>query len=261
MAMSSKASSPVRLQNVRKTYGSGEGATQALADVSIEFPAGSFTAIMGPSGSGKSTLLHCAAGLDEPTAGDVTLVGTSLRGLNETQLTRLRQDRVSFIFQSYNLMPALSVWDNVALPAILAGRRPDKTWIAEVIKRVGLSERMHHRPGQLSGGQKQRVAIARAIATQSEVTFADEPTGALDTQTAAEVLDLLRDLASLGQTVIMVTHDPSAAAYAQKVIFLVDGRIVTEMASPNSHEVSERLSQLSRDAKKQRQKARQIESV
>lgn len=260
MAASDKPA-PVRLRNIRKTYGSGEGATQALADISIEFPAGSFTAIMGPSGSGKSTLLHCAAGLDEPTAGDVTLVGTPLRGLDETQLARLRQDRVSFIFQSYNLMPALSVWDNVALPAILAGRRPDKAWVADVIERVGLSDRIHHRPGQLSGGQKQRVAIARAIAMQSDVTFADEPTGALDTQTAQEVLVLLRDLAGLGQTVIMVTHDPDAAAYAQKVVFLVDGRIVTEMVSPNSRQVSERLSRLNRSAKQQPQGTRQTGSA
>ncbi len=244
MAMHRSASIPVRLEDVRKIYGSGEGAVHALAGVSVDFPAGSFTAIMGPSGSGKSTLLHCAAGLDQPTSGMVTLVGKPLAGLNETQLTQLRQDRVSFIFQSYNLMPALNVWDNVTLPAILTGRHIDKTWIKEVIARVGLAERIKHRPGELSGGQKQRVAIARALAVQPDVTFADEPTGALDTGAGQEVLGLLRDLSSFGQTVIMVTHDPVAASYADNVIFLVDGKIASQMRSPHAQAVTARLTEL-----------------
>jgi putative ABC transport system ATP-binding protein len=234
----------VQLKNVHKQYGEGEGAVAALDNVSIDFPAGSFTAIMGPSGSGKSTLLHCAAGLDQPTSGDVLLVGKSLVGLSETQLTLLRRNRVAFIFQSYNLMPALNVWDNVTLPATLGGSSVDRQWVKQVIERVGLSERIKHRPGELSGGQKQRVAIARALAIQPDVTFADEPTGALDTQSAQEVLGLLRDLAELGQTVIMVTHDPIAASYAQNVIFLVDGRIVSRLARPTAQQVSEQLTRL-----------------
>lgn len=243
--MSANPSKPVvALEHVQKVYGQGNSAVKALNDVSISFPAGSFTAIMGPSGSGKSTLLHCAAGLDTPTAGAVTVANTSLAGLNETQLTLLRRDRVAFIFQSYNLMPALTVWDNVILPSMLGGHHLDKKWVKQVIDRVGLGERIHHRPGQLSGGQRQRVAIARALASQPDVTFADEPTGALDTQTAREILSLLRDLAELGQTVIMVTHDPVAASYAQNVVFLVDGHITTTLAHPSAQQVSEQLTKL-----------------
>jgi len=199
---------------------------------------------MGPSGSGKSTLLHCAAGLDQPTSGEAMIAGTSLKGLDETQLTLLRRDRVAFIFQSFNLMPALTVWQNVTLPLILAGRRADKGFVRGVINKVGLGSRLGHRPGELSGGQKQRVAIARAIVAQPDVTFADEPTGALDTQTAKEVLSLLRDLASVGQTVIMVTHDPVAASYTDRVVFLVDGQLVSEMKSPTVESVNQRLAQL-----------------
>lgn len=242
--MTTSPRTTLQVKNIRRTYGSGTNAVHALNDVSIDFPVGSFTAIMGPSGSGKSTLLHCAAGLDQPTSGDVILAGTSLIGLDETQLTLLRRDRVAFIFQSFNLMPALNVWDNVTLSAKLAGHQPDKKWVNDVIKRVGLSERTKHRPGELSGGQRQRVAIARALVTQPEVTFADEPTGALDSNTAHEVLGLLRDLAELGQTVIMVTHDPVAASYAHNVVFLVDGQIASRMSSPTPAAVSERLTKL-----------------
>jgi len=242
--MSVQQNVPIRLENVHKVYGTGEGAVTALNDVSIAFPEGSFTAVMGPSGSGKSTLLHCAAGLDTPTSGHVTLAGAPLAGMNETQLTLLRRDRVSFIFQAYNLIPTLTVWDNVTLPALLGGRKMDTAWVKQVIERVGLGERTHHRPGQLSGGQKQRVAIARALASQPEVTFADEPTGALDTQSAQEVLSLLRDLAGLGQTVVMVTHDPVAASYAQNVIFLVDGQIVSHLSRPTVEQVSDQLARL-----------------
>ncbi|WP_326838030.1 ABC transporter ATP-binding protein [Amycolatopsis rhabdoformis] len=244
--------SPVQLDAVRKTYGSGDSAVEALAGVSVSFPAGSFTAVMGPSGSGKSTLLHCAAGLDEPTSGSVTLVGTPLKGKNETQLTELRRQHVSFIFQSFNLMPALNVEQNVTLPTLLAGREPDRAWVAQVIERVGLAKRVKHRPGELSGGQQQRVAIARALASRPAVVFADEPTGALDTTTALEVLTLMRELVSEGQTIVMVTHDPVAASYADTVLFLVDGSIVTQMATPTVEAVAGTLADLGARAKQAR---------
>jgi putative ABC transport system ATP-binding protein len=244
--------SPVRLDSVHKTYGSGEGAVAALGGVTIEFPSGSFTAVMGPSGSGKSTLLHCAAGLDTPTSGTVTLVGVPLAGKTETQLTELRRNHVAFVFQSFNLMPALNVEENVTLPMLLAGRKPDQAWVSEVINRVGLSQRVKHRPGELSGGQQQRVAIARALASRPAVTFADEPTGALDTQTALEVLTLMRSLVDAGQTIVMVTHDPVAASYADNVLFLVDGQIVTQMATPTVEGVASQLAQLGARAKQAR---------
>jgi putative ABC transport system ATP-binding protein len=234
---------PVQLTDVRKVYGTGPGAVTALDGVSYGFAEGSFTAVMGPSGSGKSTLLHCAAGLDSPSAGEVHLAGTALRGLSETALTELRRRHVAFVFQAFNLMPALTVRQNVVLPLTLAGQRPDKAWVNEVIERVGLADRTGHRPGELSGGQQQRVAIARAVACRAAITFADEPTGALDTQTAGDVLALLREL---DQTVVMVTHDPVAASYADTVVFLVDGRIVSEMPSPTASSVAAELAQLSR---------------
>jgi putative ABC transport system ATP-binding protein len=235
---------PVRLDSVRKTYGSGEAAVTALNGVSVEFPAATFTAVMGPSGSGKSTLLHCAAGLDEPDSGAVTLVGTALTGLTETDLTVLRREHVSFVFQSFNLMPALDVRANITLPSLLAGRAPDQAWVTEVLNRVGLAQRVGHRPAELSGGQQQRVAIARALASRSAVIFADEPTGALDTNTAADVLALMQTLVAAGQTIVMVTHDPVAASYADTVLFLVDGQIVTELADPTVDSVSARLAEL-----------------
>jgi putative ABC transport system ATP-binding protein len=235
---------PVRLDSVRKTYGSGEGAVTALDGISVEFPQATFTAVMGPSGSGKSTLLHCAAGLDEPDSGAVTLVGTALAGLSETELTVLRREHVSFVFQAFNLMPALDVRANITLPSLLAGRAPDHAWVTEVINRVGLGQRVGHRPAELSGGQQQRVAIARALASRSAVIFADEPTGALDTVTAAEVLSLLRTLVAAGQTIVMVTHDPVAASYADTVLFLVDGQIVTQLDNPTVDGVSDLLARL-----------------
>ncbi|MEV6621387.1 ABC transporter ATP-binding protein [Amycolatopsis sp. NPDC051106] len=244
--------SPVRLDSVKKTYGRGESGVVALAGVSVEFPAGSFTAVMGPSGSGKSTLLHCAAGLDRPDQGSVTLVGVDLKGRNETQLTELRREHVAFVFQSFNLMPALNVEENITLPMLLAGKEPDRAWIAQVVERVGLSQRVGHRPGELSGGQQQRVAIARALAGRSAVTFADEPTGALDTTTALEVLGLLRELADAGQTIVMVTHDPVAASFADEVLFLVDGQIVTKMAAPAVEMVAAELARLGAQAKQAR---------
>jgi putative ABC transport system ATP-binding protein len=237
---------PVRLTDVRKVYGTGPGAVDALAGVTYDFVTGSFTAVMGPSGSGKSTLLHCAAGLDTPTTGEVQLAGKSLRGLDETSLTELRREQVAFVFQSFNLMPALTVRQNVVLPMTLAGKQPDDAWVTEVIQAVGLGERVKHRPSELSGGQQQRVAIARALAGRTAITFADEPTGALDTTTALEVLTLLRDQSRrLGQTIVMVTHDPVAASYADRVVFLVDGRIVSETVHPTAEAVAGELAQLS----------------
>ena len=239
-------SAPVSLTDVRKVYGTGPGAVTALGGVTYDFPAGTFTAVMGPSGSGKSTLLHCAAGLDSPSSGQVQLAGQSLLGLDETALTELRREHVAFVFQSFNLMPALTVRQNVVLPLTLAGKSADDAWVHEVITRVGLAERINHRPSELSGGQQQRVAIARALAARTAITFADEPTGALDTVTALEVLTLLRDQSrALGQTIVMVTHDPVAASYAARVVFLVDGRIASESNRPTAEAVAAELAPLS----------------
>src|SRR4051812_24605356 len=236
----------VSLRDLRKEYRAGSDLITALDGITVDLPAGTFTAVMGPSGSGKSTLLHCAAGLDNPTTGDVQLAGRSLRGLDETSLTELRREHVAFVFQSFNLMPALTVRQNVVLPMTLAGKQPDDAWVTEVIDRVGLGERVKHRPSELSGGQQQRVAIARALAGRTAITFADEPTGALDTTTALEVLTLLRDQSRrLGQTIVMVTHDPVAASYADRVVFLVDGRIVSESNHPTAESVAAELARLS----------------
>ncbi|WP_018684208.1 ABC transporter ATP-binding protein [Actinokineospora enzanensis] len=235
----------VRLEQVRKTYGKGNGAVAALDGVSIGFRQGTFTAVMGPSGSGKSTFLHCAAGLDRPTAGSVQLDGVELTGLREKALTRLRRDKIGFIFQAFNLLPALTVAQNITLPLRLAGRHADKAALAEVVGRVGLDQRLRHRPAQLSGGQQQRVAIARALVTRPAVIFADEPTGALDTRTAREVLGLLRQSVSNGgQTIVMVTHDPVAASFADRVVFLADGRLVDELHRPTPETVAERMTHL-----------------
>ncbi|GLZ15297.1 ABC transporter [Actinomadura sp. NBRC 104425] len=236
----------VRLERVTKTYG-GEQPVTALAEVDVRFARGTMTAVMGPSGSGKSTLLHCAAGLDRPTSGRVLIGTTDLSTMSEKRLTELRRDRIGFIFQAFNLVGALTVEQNILLPARLAGRRPDPAWVAEVIDRVGLGHRLGHRPAQLSGGQQQRVAIARALVTRPEVIFCDEPTGALDTQTAAEVLGLLRSAVDqFGQTVIMVTHDPVAASYADRVMVLADGHIVRDMPQPGVQRIAEQLAMLDR---------------
>ncbi|MGV9777062.1 ABC transporter ATP-binding protein [Streptosporangium sp. NPDC003464] len=235
----------VRLDAVSKVYGKGQGAVAALREVSAAFARGSFTAVMGPSGSGKSTFLHCAAGLDVPSSGSVRLGGTELAGMDETALTVLRRQRVGFVFQAFNLVSSLTVLDNVTLPLRLAGVRVDSAWLAEVVRRVGLEGRTGHLPAQLSGGQQQRVAIARALVTRPEVVFGDEPTGALDTMTARDVLTLLREVVDgMGQTVVMVTHDPVAASYADTVLFLADGRIVDAMAAPTSEKVAERMTRL-----------------
>jgi putative ABC transport system ATP-binding protein len=235
----------VALRGVRKVYGRGGRAVRALDGVDVDFYGGTFTAVMGPSGSGKSTLLHCAAGLDRPTAGAAWLAGTDLTGLSETALTRLRCTRIGFVFQAFNLVPALNVRENILLPSRLAHTRVDRRHLAEVMTRVGLDGRLRHRPSQLSGGEQQRVAIARALSVRPEVIFCDEPTGALDTRTAAEVLALLRQAVTAGgQTVVMVTHDPVAASYADRVVFLTDGRIADDMPAPDAGAIAERIAQL-----------------
>jgi putative ABC transport system ATP-binding protein len=235
----------VRLTDVRKTYGGKRTAVTALDGVTIGFPRATFTAVMGPSGSGKSTFLHCAAGLDRPTSGSVLLEDEELAKLSEVELTKLRRERVGFIFQAFNLLPAFSVQDNVTLPLRLAGKRVKNDTVERVLGQVGLADRRKHLPGELSGGQQQRVAIARALITKPAVMFADEPTGALDTRTAREVLNLLRaSVDQAGQTVVMVTHDPVAASYADRVVFLADGRLVDAVRNPTAEAVAERMTHL-----------------
>jgi len=235
----------VALHGVSKVYRSRSGAVTALRDVSVDLPAGTFTAIMGPSGSGKSTLLQCAAGLDRPTSGEVYLSGQPLGKLSETKLTLLRRERIGFVFQSFNLLPSLTAELNVALPLRLAGRRPSRQQVRAVLATVGLADRARHRPAQLSGGQQQRVAIARALIARPDVLFADEPTGALDSTTGREVLGLLRGLVDRErQTIVMVTHDAVAASYADRVVFLADGRLVDELVAPTPQSVAERMTGL-----------------
>src|SRR5436189_5130623 len=227
IANAAAAAPAVALHDVRKVHGHGDGAVVALDGVSAALAPGSFTAIMGPSGSGKSTFLNVAAGLDQPTSGTVALGDTDLAGLSERRLTILRRERIGFVFQAFNLMPSLTVAQNIGLPLRLDGRRAKRSVVRDVAARVGLSDRLRHRPSQLSGGQQQRVAIARALVTRPEVLFADEPTGALDIRTGREVLGLLRELVDQdGQTVVMVTHDPTAATYADRALLLADGHIV-----------------------------------
>ncbi|CAL9323881.1 ABC transporter ATP-binding protein [Streptomyces sp. SudanB66_2053] len=220
----------VELAGVRRQYGKGDRAVHALRGIDLSLPHGSFTAVMGPSGSGKSTFLQCAAGLDRPTAGSVRLGGIEITRLGENKLTELRRSRLGFVFQSFNLLPSLTVEQNVLLPLRLAGRRPDRDRATEVLGQVGLADKGDRRPSELSGGQQQRVAIARALVTRPDVIFGDEPTGALDTTTAAEILTLLRDAVDrFGATVVMVTHDPVAAAYADHVLFLSDGTLTDRL--------------------------------
>lgn len=225
----------VQLIGVTKTYGSGDSQVDALRAVSLRIPRGGFLAIMGRSGSGKSTMLHCAAGLDVPTTGTVMIGGTIVSDLNETRRTVIRRRHVGFIFQSYNLIPSLSIEDNITLPLRLADANPDREWLAAVIDRVGLTGYLRRMPSELSGGQQQRAAIARALASRPDVIFADEPTGALDLSTATAVLDLLRELVTeFGQTVVMVTHDPLAASYADDTVVMLDGRIDQVLRSPDA---------------------------
>jgi putative ABC transport system ATP-binding protein len=235
----------VALRDVRKVYGKGDSTVVALDGVTIDLARGSFTAIMGPSGSGKSTFLHVAAGLDRPTAGAVALGDIDLAQLSERRLTILRRERIGFVFQAFNLMPSLTVTQNIGLPLRLDRRRARRSEVHDVAARVGLAERLRHRPSQLSGGQQQRVAIARALVTRPEVVFADEPTGALDTRTGRGVLALLRDVVDVdGHTVVMVTHDPAAAAHADRVILLADGRIAGILDAPSASVVAEQLAHL-----------------
>ena len=235
----------VRLEGVSKTYGSASRQVVALREVSVALPALSFTAIMGPSGSGKSTFLQCAAGLDRPTAGRIVLASTEITALGARALTRFRRDRLGFVFQSYNLLPHLSVEQNITLPLLLGGHPVDPAWLAHVTAAVGLAGLTGRMPAELSGGEQQRAAIARALIARPDVIFADEPTGALDSRTARQVLDLLRYAsAELEQTVVMVTHDPLAASFADAVLFLADGELVGSMADPDPQRIADRMTQL-----------------
>ena len=227
-----------------KTFGSGDAAVQALAGVTVEFTAHEFTAIMGPSGSGKSTLMQGVAGLDRLTSGEVFIGDTSLGTLDKTALTLLRRDRLGFIFQQYNLIPTLTAEENIVLPLTLAGEKPDRAWFDQIVKTVNLGDRLRNRPSQLSGGQQQRVAVARALVPRPEIVFADEPTGALDSSTGTEILSFMRTAVDeSGQTIVMVTHDPHAASYANRVFFLADGQIIDEMLAPTTDRVLDRMKQ------------------
>jgi putative ABC transport system ATP-binding protein len=234
-----------RAVDVSKAYGTGDASVRALDAVTVGFNSGQFTAIMGPSGSGKSTLLHCLAGLDRPSSGEIHLGGVDITTLNDRQLTLLRRDKLGFIFQSFNLLPTLTAAENIALPVRIAGRKPDAYWVDTIIDAVGLRPRLSHRPSELSGGQQQRVAAARALASRPEIVFADEPTGALDSQSSAELLGFLRHaVTEYGQTVVMVTHDPVAASYADRVVFLSDGHIVDEIDDPSADAVLDYMKRL-----------------
>jgi putative ABC transport system ATP-binding protein len=234
-----------RAVDIVKTYGEGDTRVVALNKVSVEFPAGQYTAIMGPSGSGKSTLMHCIAGLDDVTEGRVYIGDVDLTTLKDRALTTLRRDRVGFVFQQFNLIPTLTALENITLPSALGGRKPEPEWLEMVIKTVGLGDRLKHRPSELSGGQQQRVAVARALAGQPEIIFADEPTGNLDSHAGAEILAFMRRaVAELNQTIVMVTHDPVAASYAGRVLFLNDGKIVDEMTAPTPERVLDRIKTL-----------------
>ena len=242
---SSPTAAAARVAGASKFYGTGDAAVAALDDVTVSLGRAEFTAIMGPSGSGKSTLLHVLAGLDRPTSGQVYLGDTEITSLNDKTLTLLRRDRIGFIFQSFNLLPTMTAAENIVLPMRIAGRKPDESWVASIVETVGLTQRLGHRPSQLSGGQQQRVAAARALASRPQVVFADEPTGALDSSSGAELLAFLRRAVDdLGQTVVMVTHDANAAGYADRVIFLADGHIVDEMRAPTADRVLDYMKHL-----------------
>jgi putative ABC transport system ATP-binding protein len=242
VTLPSTGSAAARTVDARKIYGKGQTEVRALDGVSVEFPTGQFTAIMGPSGSGKSTLLHCIAGLDTLTSGQAYIGDAELSTLDDQKLTILRRDRVGFIFQAYNLVPTLTAIENITLPLTLAGRKGDQAWIDSVVATMGIGQRLQHRPSELSGGQQQRVAVARALATRPQIIFADEPTGNLDSRSGAEVLQFMRQAVDdMGQTIVMVTHDPVAASYADRIVFLADGRIVDEMLEPTAERVLERM--------------------
>ncbi len=228
-----------------KVYGSGDTEVRALDDVTVDFEAGRFTAIMGPSGSGKSTLMHCVAGLDSLTSGQVFIGGTDLTTLGDKELTQVRRDQVGFVFQSFNLIPTLNALENITLPLDLAGRKPEAGWVDQIVGTVRLGDRLGHRPSELSGGQQQRVAVARALAAKPAIIFADEPTGNLDSRSGSEILTFMQEaVRDLGQSIVMVTHDPVAAAHADRVVFLGDGRIVDELRDPSAEQVLDRIKAL-----------------
>ncbi|MGD7003734.1 ABC transporter ATP-binding protein [Corynebacterium halotolerans] len=234
----SSRESAARAVNLRKQYGSGDTTVTALKDVNVDFVRNEFTAIMGPSGSGKSTLMHCMAGLDSATSGQAFIGDTDLSTLRDKEMTNLRRDRLGFIFQSFNLVPTLTAQENITLPTDIAGRKVDAGWFEQITSRLGLSQRLTHRPAELSGGQQQRVACARALVSRPEIIFGDEPTGNLDSNSSAEVLDILRTAVDQdGQTVVIVTHDAKAASYADRVIFLADGEIVNELRDPEIDQI------------------------
>ena len=234
-----------RIEEAVKVYGSGDTEVRALDGVTVDFDSGAFTAIMGPSGSGKSTLLHTLAGLDSLDEGRVYIGDTELGSLNDRRLTALRRKRVGFIFQAFNLIPTLTAEENILLPQLIAGTRPDQAWFDRVVATVGLTDRLHHRPAELSGGQQQRVAAARALVSQPEIVFADEPSGNLDSKSGTELLEFMRTAVDeFGQTIVMVTHDPVAAGFADRVIFLADGRVVDHLWSPTAGSVLEHMKKL-----------------
>lgn len=242
---SAAATVAARAIDLVKVYGHGDTQVRALDGVSAEFVKGEFTAIMGPSGSGKSTLMHCLAGLDSASTGTVRIGDTDLAGLSDKEMTRLRRDRIGFVFQAFNLVPTLTAQENITLPLDIAGRKPDQDWLDTVIKRLGLTDRLTHRPSELSGGQQQRVACARALAGKPEIIFGDEPTGNLDSRASEEVLSILRAAVDeFGQTVVIVTHEPHAAGYADRVVFLADGRIVDELRDPTAESVLDKMKSL-----------------
>jgi len=247
-AADARSSGPVvSAKDLTRRYGEGETAVDALRGVSLDVPQGQLTAVMGPSGSGKSTLMHILAGLDKPTSGEVTIAGTAVSKLNDTELTKLRRRHIGFVFQFFNLLPMLNAEENVVLPLSIAGEKPDKAWVRELMAKIGLTDRRTHRPSELSGGQQQRVAIGRALASRPTIVFADEPTGNLDSKTSGEILELMRDsVDTYGQTTVMVTHDPRAAAIADRILFLADGLIVKDIGRSDAHEVIAVMEELAR---------------
>jgi putative ABC transport system ATP-binding protein len=237
----------VSARELTRRYGEGDSAVDALRGVSLEIARGELTAVMGPSGSGKSTLMHILAGLEKPTEGKVTVAGTEITDLNDRELTRLRREHVGFIFQFFNLLPMLTARENIVLPLSLAGGKSENGWVEELSAKVGLTERLAHRPAELSGGQQQRVAIARALVSRPTVMFADEPTGNLDSTTSGEILELLREsVSNYGQTTVMVTHDAQAAAIADRILFLADGLIVKDLGPSSAHQVIEAMEEVTR---------------
>jgi len=235
----------VQASGLERQYGEGETAVHALRGVSLEVERGQLVAVMGPSGSGKSTLMHILAGLDKPTSGTVTIAGTEITGLDDAAMTRLRREHIGFVFQFFNLLPMLTAEENVVLPLSIAGEKPDREWLDQLLAKTGLADRRKHRPSELSGGQQQRVAISRALVTRPTILFADEPTGNLDSKTGGGILDLLRDSArDYNQTIVMVTHEARAAAIADRIMFLADGLIVRELTDTNAAQVLEVMSTL-----------------